>query len=541
MKKLLLLLLPALSVLLCGGCGKRFSDADAGVRDQVLLFGNGDEPKDIDPHTVTGVPENHIISALIEGLINYHLTDDNQPEPGVAERWTATENYSVWTFYLRKNAVWSNGDPVTAQDFVFSWERMLNPALAAEYAEQLYVLDKATEYNTGTIKDFSQVGVKAVDEHTLVVHLVGPTPYFLSMLQHYSWFPVHPGTIKKFGAETNRATGWTRVGNFVGNGPFQLKEWTVNQVIRVTRSPTYWDAANVRLNEIRFYAIQNAVAEETAFANGQLHITNEVKSDNIRVWRQQHSDKLRIEPYLGTYFYRLNLTRPPFDDVRVRKALNLAIDRQQLVDRVVLGGQRPALGFTPEGMLGYPTPKILSYDPARARALLAEAGFPDGKGFPVKEILFNSTENHKKIAEAIQRMWNQNLGIDVSLVNQEWKVYIDNQQRMSYDISRSGWIGDYMDPITFLSMWTTGNGNNNTGWSNTHFDELIHAAKVAITPELRYARLLEAENILLDELPFVNLYWYSRINLVDTRVKNWYPKLLDNRPWKYIFLEAESH
>ncbi len=532
-----LILLPML--LLPSGCSQRSSDADNAAARGILLVGNGGEPKDLDPHTVTGVPENHIISALIEGLVNYHPTDDLLVEPGVAERWESDPTATVWTFYLRENARWSNGDPVVAEDFVFSWERMLHPSLGAEYAEQLFILKNAEAYNRGQLKDFRQVGVKALHPQRLEVTLIGPTPYFLGMLQHYSWYPVHPGTIRKLEALRSRGAGWTRPEHYVGNGPFVLAEWTVNQIVRVTRSPTYWDAASVLLQEIRFYPIESATVEETAFLNGQLHMTNVVRSDKISWWKNNRAECLRQEPYLGTYFYRLNLERPALRDVRVRKALNLAVDRRQIVEKVTLGGQRPATGFVPEGMLGYPTPAVLRFDPAEARRLLAEAGYPQGRGFPVFEILYNTFEDHKKIAEAIQQMWKQHLGIDVTLINQDWKVYIDSQQRMDYDISRSGWIADFMDPITFLSLWTSGNGNNNTGWKNQRYDQLILAAQKSSTTEEHYSILLQAENILLEELPIIPIYWYSRNYLIDRRVQNWHPKLLDNRPWKRISLTSQ--
>lgn len=537
MKIVFALMLTLVASLLLGGCSKSERPADGAVRDQILLLGNGSEPKGLDPHIVTGVTENKIISALIEGLIAYHPTDDNEPEPGVAESWSAHDNYSRWVFRLRPDARWSNGDPVTASDFVYSWRRILTPALGAEYADMLHILEGAEAFHRGQTDDFSTVGVKAVDGQTLEVRLVGPTPYFLGMLKHYSWYPVHPPTIERFGGIAQRGSQWTRPGNYVGNGPFVLAEWALNKVIRVTRNPLYWDSERVRLKEIRFFPIENVTTEETAFRNGQLHVTNSLKSDKIPWYRDNRPDILHIGPYLGTYFYRLNVTRGPLGDARVRLALNLALDRQLIVDTVTLGGQRPAFGYTPDGMRGYSPPQPLSYDPERARALLAEAGFPGGKGFPTFSILFNTLEDHRKIAEAVQQMWRRHLGINVTLTNQEWKVYIDSQVKMDYDLSRAGWIGDYMDPITFLSMWTTNNGNNNTGWTNREFDDLIRRAQRSGSVEEHFSLLHKAETIFMEELPVVPLYWYTRTYLLDPRVQGWHPKLLDNRPYKYIYLE----
>jgi oligopeptide transport system substrate-binding protein len=518
------------AVIACGG-GDRV--ADVAARDGILLIGNGSEPMSLDPHLVTGVPENRVISALIEGLISYHPTDANEPEPGVAEAWEHNEDYSLWRFRLRDNARWTNGDPVTAGDFAYSWQRILSPALGSQYAEMLYVIQNARPFHEGQIQDFGQVGVRAVDDRTLEVTLEGSTPHFLTMLKHYSFFPVNPRVVEQFGGMTERQNRWSTVENYVGNGPFRLTQWTTNQIIRTEKNQDYWDADRVQLNAIHFFPIENVNSEETAFRAGRLHMTSTVSPDRIPSFRETMGDQLRIDPYLGTYFFRLNVTRAPFNDPRVREALNLAVDRQLLVDRVAQGGQRPATGFTPHGLDDYPEMDRVGFDPERARQLLAEAGFPGGQGFPKKEILINTSEAHRKIAEAIQAMWRTHLGIDVGIYNQEWKVYLDSQSNLDYDISRAGWIGDYPHPMTFLEIFTTGNGNNDTGWSNATYDRLIREAQAG-SPEQRLRLLREAETILLNELPVVPLYWYTRTYLLDPRVQGWHPTLLDNRPYKYV-------
>ena len=516
----------------CGGAG-RDRVADAAARDGILLIGNGSEPMALDPHLVTGVPENRIIASLIEGLIAYHPTDDDEPEPGVAEAWEHNEDYSVWRFRLRDNARWTNGDPVTAGDFVYSWQRMLSPALGSQYAEMLYVIRNAEAFHQGRIRDFGQVGVKALDDRTLEVTLAGSTPHFLPMLKHYSFYPVNPRAVEQHGGMTERQNRWSTVENYVGNGPFRLAQWTTNQIIRVEKNPQYWDADRVRLNEIHFFPIENVNSEETAFRAGRLHVTNTVSPDRIPTYRQSMADQLRIDPYLGTYFLRLNVNRAPFNDPRVREALNLAVDRQLIVDRVAQGGQRPASGFVPAGLDEYEPMDRVRFNPERARQLLAEAGFPGGRGFPRKEILINTSEAHRKIAEAVQAMWREHLGIDVGIYNQEWKVYLDSQSNLDYDIARAGWIGDYPHPMTFLEIFTTGNGNNDTGWSNPRYDALIRQAQAG-SPEDRLRLLREAETILMTELPVVPLYWYTRTYLLDPRVQGWNPTLLDNRPYKYV-------
>lgn len=512
---------------------QRDTPADRAVEAGILLLNNGTEPKGLDPHLVTGVPENRIISALIEGLVTYHPTDDTLPEPGMAESWEHDRQFRNWTFRLR-DARWSNGDPVTAQDFAFSYERILTPALGAEYANMLYVVEGAEAFHRGENKDFASVGVEVIDDRTLRIRLVGPTPYFLTMLKHYSWFPVHRDTVLKHGAMTDRDNRWTRVGNYVGNGPFVLSEWKPNARIEVTKSPTYWDRQTVRLNAIRFFPIENPNSDELSFLSGESHYASTMPADKIPYHRQNHPDLIRIEPYLGTYFYRINVTRPPFDDPRVREALAYAVDREQIVRWVTKGNQIPAQGFTPPGINGYTVPEMVGLDVERAREALTAAGYPGGRGFPEAEILINTSENHRRVAEAIQEMWRRSLGIEVSIRNEEWKVYLESQSQLRYTLSRAGWIGDYVDPITFLEMWTTGNGNNDTGWSNARFDALIQQAMRAEDQAEHFTLLREAESILLSELPVIPIYIYTRIYMIDPRVRGWHPKLLDNRPYKYI-------
>lgn len=533
-KTLRLLLLTGLAFL-ASGCGERIPNAAQGIERGILILGNGAEPKTLDPHVATGVTENKIISALTEGLIAYHYNNDNTPEPGAAQSWEMLEDGRVWIFHLQPEGRWSNGDPVTADDFVYTYRRMLTPALAAEYAQMLFVMRGAEDFYNGKLTDFSQVGVQAVDKLTLRIELVGPMPYFLSMLTHYSWFPVHPPTIEKFGGISDREGIWTLPGNFVGNGAFTLKNWKPNQYLEVSKSETYWDHSRVQLNGIIFYPVEDDNTEMRMFRSGLMHVSSTLPSNEIPTLRAERDPTLRIEPYLGTYFYRFNTTRKPLDDPRVRRALTLAIDRETFVERVSKGGQQPTYGYVPPGFNGYQTPRLVSYDPQKARELLAAAGFPEGQGFPRLTILINTSEDHRKFAEAIAAMWRKELGIQLQIENKEWKVYLDAQSSLDFDISRSAWIGDYMDPITFLEMWTTGNGNNDTGWSNPRYDALIREAFASHSVEHHYGRLLEAEHILLDELPIAPLYWYTRVYLADPRVGNWNPMRLDNRNYKYVY------
>jgi oligopeptide transport system substrate-binding protein len=509
-------------------------------RHKILLICEGTEPRTLDPQTAQGVPEHHIIMGLMEGLMENDPNDQSKQLPGLADRWEHNEDYSVWKFHLRENARWSNGDLVTAQDFVFSYKRILTAPLGAAYIDALYIMKGAREYAEGKITDFNQVGVKALDDRNLQFELIGPAPYFLSALLHTAWYPVHPGTILKFGRMDERDTKWTRPGNYVGTGPFILKTWKENDVIELVRNPLYWDAANVKLNGINFYSIENYDTQERAFQAGQLHKTEQMPLDKIPYYRREHPELIRIDPYVGAYFYRINVKRKPLDNPKVRLALNLALDRESIVKNITRGKQRPETGYTPPGMEGYEPLDVIHYDPDRARQLLAEAGYPNGKGFPKFNILTNTNQWHRTVAEAIQQMWKQELNIDVGIENQEWKVYLDSQNSLNYDISRSGWIGDFMDPVTFLSIWRTGDGNNNTGWSNPAYDNLLDQAAQTADPQQRFSILRQAEELWLSEPSGVLIYWYTLVYLLDPSVKNWNPLALDDHNYKYIDLEENG-
>jgi len=508
-------------------------------RNKILLITVGSEPRTLDPQAAQGVTEHHIIMAMIEGLVAPSLRDQSKVVPGMADRWEHNEDSSIWTFHIGEDREWSNGDPVTAHDFVFSYRRMLTASFGAQYAENLFILKGAEDYYKGKTRDFDKVGVKAIDDHNLRIELVGPTPYLLSLVQHDSWLPVNPKAILKFGNIDTRDTKWTHAGNFIANGPFVMKSWRPNDVIQVVRNPRYWDAANVKLNGINFYSIENLNTQDRAFQAGQLHKTDQVSLDKVPYYRRVHPELIRIDPYEGVYFYRLNISRKALDNPKVRLALNLAVDREAIVKNILREDQKPATGFTPPGMGDYEPLKKHSYDPDRARQLLAEAGYPNGKGFPKFTIHFNTLESHRAIAEAIQQMWKEELGIEVTLENQEWKVYLDTQNSMNYDISRSAWIGDFMDPVTFLSMWTTGNGNNNTHWSNPKYDALIDQAARTGDPQARLEVLRQAEDIFLREAPVVIIYWYTNAYLLQPSVQNWYPLVLGNHNYKYIDLKDE--
>ena len=391
----------SLVLLLPFGCSKRVTRVQQGDKDQVLHLGNGSEPKDLDPHQVTGVTEHNILVALLEGLVS-EAPKTLAPIPGTASSWDISEDGLTYTFHLRPNAKWSNGDDLTAEDFVFSYQRMLTPALGSPYAYMLYCLRNAEDFHNGVLEDFSQVGVTALDPKTLQLSLRAPTPYFLSLLNHFSWFPVHPATILAHGDIAAIGSQWTRPENFVGNGPFTLATWEPNKAISVTKSKTYWDRKQVTLNAIHFYPIGDHTIEEHAFRAGQLHVTGTVPIDRINFYQTRKPELLRLDPYLGCYYYLFNVNRPPLDNPKVRQALALAINRDQITKYVTRGNESPAYNLTPPGTGGYTAQAKLSGDLSTARKLLAEAGYPGGEGFPKLSVLYNTADSHARIAEVIQ-------------------------------------------------------------------------------------------------------------------------------------------
>ncbi len=519
-------------------CAGGESNVESGNRDGFLHYGNGAEPQGLDPHVVTGVPENHIIRALFEGLaVKNPIT--LEPEPGVAERWDISEDGRVYTFYINPEAKWSNGEPMTASDYVWSWNRALHPDTGSLYAYMLYPIVNSEAYSKREITDFDQVGVKALDDLTLQVTLNAPTPYFLQLMDHYSSFAVHPETLLKYGKMTERFTPWTRVGNIVSNGAFTLDEWSLNRRIIIKKSEHYWDRDNVALNGVYFYPTENVVSEERMFRAEQLHYTQVVPLDKIPEYRKQGNTSYVQAAYLGTYYYLINTDRPPVDNVMVRRALSYALDRDTLTRTVLQETAIPAYSITPPNTLGYNPPKLFDYDPAKARELLAEAGYPNGEGWPGLEIIYNTQEAHRKIAVAVQQMWKKELNIDITISNQEWKVYLNSVSQRDFQVARRGWIGDYVDANNFLDLFITDGGNNNTGYASDEFDDIIlNLAPRAKTRDERYGLFYKAETMMMNEMPIIPIYTYTSKHLVHPSVEGIHPNLMDSLNLKYVKLHA---
>lgn len=531
-----IILLLCVALIAGNGCGRRTTPVEVATEAGILLQGIGADPADLDPQITTGLTEGRILSALFEGLV---IPDPEtlEPQPGVARDWRISADRKRFTFYLRPEARWSDGMPLTAHDFVFAYRRILHPALGAEYAKLLFPIRGARGFNSGTHDDPASIAVYAEDPHTLGIELDNPTPHFLQMLFHSAYYPVPAHVIRKFDAVYTRGTHWTRPGNLVGNGAFVLTAWNIHEQVSVRANPNYWDAASVRLNGIDFIPIGNANTEERAFRSGQLHLTDSLPLAKRDYYRRNDSPYLQLEPWLGVYYYLVNTTRPPFDDVRVRQAFNLSLDREALVETITRGGEAPAHHFTPPGLGDYQPPQIISRDDELARQLLAEAGYPGGEGFPTVELLYNTSEFHRPIAEALQQMWRQNLGVRVQLVNQSWSVYLATRRARDYTLARAGWIGDYLDVSTFIDMWTADSGLNHSGWENAGFDDLVAAAAAEPDPARRLQLYREAESILLNEAPVIPLYFYNRIFLKRPEVRGISGNVLDTHVYKHVWLD----
>jgi oligopeptide transport system substrate-binding protein len=518
----LLILFGCLAV---AGCGRRETPADSGIKSHTLLLGNGAEPEDLDPQVVTAYTDQNILLALFEGLTAID-EKTSQAVSAAARSWESSADGLTWTFHLRDGLRWSNGEPLTADDFVQSWRRMLSPALGAEYANLLYPIRNAEAFNQGTVTDPAALGISAPDPVTVRITLERPVPYMPALVAQPPWYPVNPRVLGRFGAMARRGTLWTRPGNLVGNGPFTLREWVPNARIVVERNPDYWDAAAVTLHGIVFYPTEDPDTEERDFRAGQLHVTYTLPVSKVDAYRRDAPDRLRVDPFLQTFFLRFNVKRPPFDDPRVRRALSLAIDRDIIARRVLSGGYPPAHSLTPPECGGYTARARVDLDVAQAVRLLEEAGHPGGRGISPFEVQVRNDGVQPPVMEAIQEMWAKELGIHASLVSLEQKTWIQNQQTLNYAVSSAGWAGDFLDPVTFLDLFVTGGGNNWTGWGEGDYDKLIQEAARTTDPAARLEVFQRAEAYLLDRGPMAPLYFGAHSYLIDPAVKGWLPALL---------------
>lgn len=525
MKKTILFFMTGLLVLsFFSGCNGAKKDT---VKEPVVFkLINGSEPASLDPSLIQGVPENRIYQSLFEGLVSYN-PETARAIPGVAKSWTVSDDNTVYTFNLRKSK-WSNGTKITAQTFVDSWTRTLDPNTAAPYAWfPSMFLKGAGDFNAGNATA-DTLGVKAIDEYTLEVTLVGPLPYALDAFAHYSFGIAPLEVVKEFGDK------WTNIDNIVTNGAFTLKEWVPQDKLVVEKNPNYWDAENVKIDQVVYLPVDDNNTGYNMFLNGEVDWMTTVPSDRMK--EALLRDDVIISPNLATYYYVLNNKIKPLDDVRVRKALSMAIDRKTLTERIGQAGQIPSAAMVPS-MAGYDALKGNTLDVAKAKELLAEAGFPNGEGFPVLPVLYNTSEGHKKMAEFIQSQWETNLGINVTLENQEWQTFLAAKNTHDFSIARSGWGGDYQDPNTFLDMFVSGAAMNDMQYENPEYDALIAKAATMKAGADRFQALKDAEEMLVTrDQALIPLYTYVKVNCIDTnKWGGWAPNVLDLHPPRQVY------
>jgi oligopeptide transport system substrate-binding protein len=524
------------AALVLAGCTRRETAVEAGIRTHTLLIGNGAEPASLDPHVVNLYFDVRILLTLFEGLTAIDPTTA-LPVPAVAERWDISPDGLVYTFHLRPTARWSNGDPVTASDFAYTIQRMLLPRFGAPNAYLLYAIKNAETFNKGNLTDFAAVGVEVVDSLTLRLTLERPTPYLLALAAHM-WFPVHRQTIEKFGRADDRSSAWTRPGNLVGNGPFTLTEWRPNERIVVTKNPHYWDAARNRLDRIVFFPTESPDVEERNFRTGQVHVTNALPMSKIAAYRDRDQASLRIDPFLGTSYFAFNVSRPPLDHFKVRRALSLAIDREGIVRTAFASSYLPAACLVPQGCGGYMAKVKVQTDFTAARRLLEEAGYPGGKGLPVMAVQLGiNNSDWTKAVEVIQETWRRELGVSIVLEPLDQKTWLQNQQTHNYAISFAGWFADFADPASFLEVFLSHGSNNWTGWANPDFDRLITEAARTLDPTRRFKLFQQAETLLLEEAPISPLYFNAQTYLLHPAVKNWESAPLGYHRYQNVRLE----
>lgn len=539
--------------------------------DQHLRIGLGSSPETLDPHRAAGGPEDAVLVNLFEGLTEYD-PQTADPRPALAERWEVNADATQYTFYLRPDARWSNNDPVTAHDFVYSWRRALAPATASPLASMLYPIKRAAGFNQGKsrlrnkttgvyFKDeqgndlvispeefrpprydprqweavpisAEDIGVEAVDPYTLRVTLERPTAYFINLTPHWLFRPVHRPTVERWGRE------WTKPEHLVTNGPYRLAHWQPGDKLVLHKNPSYREASRVAIERVTLFLAEDTTALLNLYQVGELDTMVSGLLPVQHIPRLRHKRDYVSGPFLSLYYYMMNVTRPPLDNLRVRQALNLGLDRRLICDKLLQAGQRPAHTLTPSDFGGaYPRPTGPSFDAVQAQHLMSQAGYPQGRGLRLR-LTFNALDIHRQIAEAIQAQWlDQFPQMQVELVNLEWKVFLDARRQKDFDLALRHWVADYNDPYTFLELMLSDSSNNFTGWRNPNYDRLVRQANAMIDPRQRLNLLAEAERLVLLELPFLPIYEGVTFFLRKPYVRGWETNILDKHPLKFVWIE----
>jgi len=500
-----------------------------------LWINNGSEPEWLDPNKCSDGTGGEILWNTFAGLVQAHPAT-LEPVPDIATHWDVSPDGRTYTFHLRPS-VWSDGTPLTAHDFVFSFRRLVDPTTASKYATNGYIFKGGAAVGRGAAAPES-LGVRALDDSTLEVELEDPLPYVLSFLTFYSFMPIPRHLFDELERRGIDQDLWTRPEHLVCNGPYRMTEWTFRQRMVFEKNPRYWDAANVALERIRVAMVESATTALNLYATGEFDWPGSTTSlpaefmDHLARFRD-----FRRHPYLAVYFYWINTKAKPLDDPLVRRALSLAIDREALVTYVTRAGQLPTADLVPDGLAGYRGLGLPIFDPAAGRRLLAEAGYATGSDVPPITLIYNTSEGHKQIAEAIQQMWKQHLGVTVELENQEWKVFLSSAELMNFQLCRMGWTGDYADPFTFLELLSGDCGNNHSNWQSPAFDGLLREANREPDPTARLEKLRAAEALALAEQPLIPLFVYTRSQLVKPYVRGIWGNHQDRHPWKYISID----
>ncbi len=501
--------------------------------EQVVYRGNGEEPETLDPHLAVGLPSSHILRDLFEGLTAESA--EGEIVPGAALRWNISRDARTYTFYLRRDLTWSNGDPLTAADFIFSLRRAANPATAANSARMLLPILNAREVLAGELPS-EELAVSMLDEYTLQITLTGPTPYFLGLLTHPIAYPVNRANLEQFGDQFSRA------GNLVSNGAYTLAKWVPRVEIVLERNPLFREAEQTLVGRVHYLPIEDHSTEVKAFRAGEIDWTNEVPNNQFKWLQNNYPDELVISPWMGSYFFGFNLTREPFvDNPSLRMALVLAVDRQILTDKVAQFGEQPSYSLVPPGIDGYVpfSPEYADWTQEErnheARRLYEQAGYSEDRPLHV-EIRYNTSENHKKMALAVASMWKQVLGVNSTLVNEEFRVFLQNRaQKVLTQVFRAGWISDYNDPYSFLELFRTGHGRNDYGYSNSTFDALLDQVGTERVRARRERLMFEAERVLISDHVIVPLYSYVTKRLVSQQLRGWKNNVMDHHQTRHMF------
>ena len=501
--------------------------------EQIVLRGNGEEPETLDPHLAQGVPSSHILRDLFEGLTTE--SPEGKVIPGAALRWNISRDARTYTFYLRRDLVWSNGEPLVADDFIYSLQRALDPDTASSAATTLLPIQNARKVLAGEMA-IEELGIALLDEFTMQITLTGPTPYFLGLLASPVAYPVNRKNVEEFGDQ------FSKPGKLVSNGAYTLSEWNPRVGIELVKNPNYRQADSALVGRVIYLPIEDQSTEVNRFRSGDLDWTFEVPNNQFK-WLQQHyARELVISPWMGSYFFGFNLTQEPFiDNPSLRMALILSVDRQILTEKVTQFGEKPSFALVPPGIDGYVpfSPEYADWTQEErnheARRLFEQAGYSEDRPLRI-EIRYNTSDNHKKIALAIASMWKQVLGVNSTLVNEEFRVFLQNrEQKVVTQVFRAGWISDYNDPYSFLELFRTGHGLNDYGYGNSTFDALLDEAGKERVRARRERLMFEAERVLMSDHVVIPIYTYVTKRLVNPHLRGWQNNVMDHHPTRFMF------